>query len=94
MKTIFELERELDLARVGESEASGAKYHTGIIIDLASSDGNVFSILGQCQRLLRMLGIEKEWPEFHRQCLKTSYADILEHARRQFGFIYINEGAE
>jgi hypothetical protein len=92
MQTIAELQKTLKMAMAGEAAAEGAKYSTGIIIDLQSPEGNVFYILGLCQDLFRKLGITDEWPAFYKECRAGYYKDVLAIARRWFGFIYINEG--
>lgn len=94
MKTIIELQKELKMAMAGEAKAEGSQYQTGIIIDLHEPEGNVFAILGLCQSLFRKLGIADEWPAFYKECRAGYYKDVLNIARRWFGFIYLNEDAK
>lgn len=92
MNTITELQKKLDLALAGEAKAEGAIYPTGIIIDLNSPEGNVFYIMGLCQKLFHQLELsDEEYQRYFKECQNGYYKDVLEISRRWFGFIYINE---
>lgn len=94
METIAELQKKLNLATAAETKADGALYPTGIIIDLNSPEGNVFYIMGLCQRLFRQLALgDDEYQHYFKECQNGYYKDVLEISHRWFGFIYINEGA-
>ena len=92
MENLRDLEKKLKMAMAGEAAADHSKYHTGIVIDLAGPEGNVFYIMGLCQKLFRQMGIADDWAAFYKECQKGYYKDVLDIARRWFGFIYINEG--
>ena len=57
METIDALERKLHAARRG---VPGAKYQTGLIIDLNGPAGNIFYLMGVCNRLVRELGLSAQ----------------------------------
>lgn len=93
MDTIAELQKKLKMATAAEAKAEGALYPTGIIIDLNSPEGNVFYIMGLCQKLFRQLGLgDEEYNRYFKECQNGYYKDVLEISRRWFGLIYINEG--
>ena len=56
METIDALGRKLDAARRG----AGAKYQTGLVIDLNGPAGNIFYLMGVCNRLLHELGLSAQ----------------------------------
>lgn len=95
MQTITELENKLNQAKTVASIAmEGALYPTGIILDLATSEGNVFHIMGLCSRLFQQMGLgDEEYKKYFKECTKGYYKDVLEISRRWFGFIYLNEPA-
>lgn len=94
MDTIAALQNKLKMAMNGEAKAESALYPTGIIIDLAAPEGNVFYIMGLCQKLFAQFGLnDEEYGRYFKECQKGYYKDVLEISRRWFGFIYINEPA-
>ena len=48
METIDALEQKLHVARRG---VPGARYQTGLVIDLTGPAGNIFYLMGMCNRL-------------------------------------------
>lgn len=93
MDTIVQLQEKLKMTMAGEAKAEGAMFPTGIIIDLAAPEGNVFYIMGLCQKLFRQLDLgDEEYQRYFKECQNGYYKDVLEISRRWFGFIYINEG--
>ncbi len=54
MGTIDVLERKPHAARRG---VPGTKYQTGLVIDLSGPAGNIFYLMGVCNRLVRELGL-------------------------------------
>jgi hypothetical protein len=93
MQTVSELQKTLKQAMAAEAAADGARFQTGIIIDLASPEGNVFYIMGLCQRLFKQYGIADEWKNYYNEVRKGYYKEVLEISRKWFGFIYINGNA-
>lgn len=57
METIEALERKLYTAR---RAAPNAKYPTGLVIDLSRPEGNIFYLMGVCNRLARELGLSAQ----------------------------------
>ena len=57
METIDALERKLHVARRG---VLGARYQTGLVIDLNGPAGNIFYLMGVCNRLVRELGLSAQ----------------------------------
>ncbi len=89
MHTIAELEKQLEQAKAAQTPE--ADFPTGIIIDLAGPEGNVFYILGLCHKLFRQMHLEDEWQAFYDKVRGGYYKDALGLAQRKFGFIYLNE---
>ena len=54
METIDALEQKLHVAQRG---VPGARYQTGLVIDLNGPAGNIFYLMGVCNRLVRELGL-------------------------------------
>lgn len=57
METIDVLERKLHVAR---RDVPGARYQTGLVIDLNGPAGNIFYLMGICNRLVRELGLSAQ----------------------------------
>ena len=57
METIDALEQKLHAAQRG---VSGARYQTGLVIDLNGPAGNIFYLMGVCNRLVRELGLSAQ----------------------------------
>ena len=57
METIDALGRKLHAARRG---VPGARYQTGLVIDLNGPAGNIFYLMGVCNRLVRELGLSTQ----------------------------------
>lgn len=89
MANILELEDMLEKARKqqGALDKISPRMETGIVIDLKSPDGNVFFILGLCNRLAKQYHVS-DWktPNY----TKLNYKEILDICQKQFGLIYIN----
>ena len=56
METIEALEQKLHVARRG---VPGARYQTGLVIDLNGPAGNIFYLMGMCNRLVRELRLSE-----------------------------------
>ena len=94
MDTIQELERKLALAKqaMPPEDEWMPRVSTGIIIDLQSSQGNVFYIWGLCQKLAHDYLDDWEVDEFNKEVSLNggkSYQQILDACQRWFGLIYI-----
>ena len=57
METIDALERKLHAAQRG---VPGARYQTGLVIDLSGPAGNIFNLMGVCKRLVHELGLSAQ----------------------------------
>ena len=75
------------------SNISNAKYPTGIVIDLKSTQGNVFHLIGLANRLIRELGLStEEITEFKReQASATTYQAHLALLRKWFGIMFVGD---
>ena len=88
METIDALERKLYTARRG---VPGAKYQTGLVIDLNGPAGNIFYLIGVCNRLARELGL---LTQLKREC-KTEinsaddYQSRLTVMQKWFGIVFV-----
>lgn len=89
MTNIEQLERTVKLAREQQDALDNInpRIQSGIVIDLKSPEGNVFFILGICNRLAKEYGIS-DWKSPHYNEMK--YEDILDLCQKQFGLIYLN----
>ena len=57
METIEALEQKLYAVRQG---VPGARYQTGLVIDMNGPAGNIFYLMGMCNRLVRELGLSAQ----------------------------------
>lgn len=72
--------------------ATGAKYPTGIVIDLTGPHGNVFYLIGLANKLARELGLSaEEIAKFERDLAgaKTYHAHLA-LLRKWFGVVFVN----
>lgn len=70
---------------------SGAKYPTGIVIDLKSPLGNVFYLIGLANKLAHELGLSAdEIAEFkHNLASAKTYTAHLSLLRKWFGVVFV-----
>jgi hypothetical protein len=71
---------------------TAARVPTCEIIDLQSPDGNIYYIMGLCQRLAREYAMpQKEYDEFEKELHRLrSYEERLDHCQKWFGLAYVN----
>lgn len=71
----------------------GAKYPTGIVIDLKGPQGNVFYLIGLANKLAGELGLSpEEMIEFkHDLSSATTYDAHLSLLRKWFGIVFIGD---
>ena len=84
----FSLERKLHAARRG---VSGTKYQTGLVIDLNGPAGNIFSLMGMCNRLVRELGLSVQ-PKREYKTEINSAGDCqsrLTIMQKWFGIVFV-----
>lgn len=73
------------------SARPGAKYPTGIVIDLKGPQGNVFYLIGLANKLTHELGLSAaEMTEFKRDLSSaTTYERHLSLLRKWFGIVFV-----
>ena len=88
METIDALERKLCAARRG---VPGAKYPTGLIIDLNGPAGNIFYLMGLCNRLVRELELSAQLKhEYETEINSASdYQSCLTVMQKWFGIVFV-----
>ena len=88
METIDALERELHAARLG---VPGARYQTGLVIDLSGPAGNIFYLMGICNRLVRELELSAQVKrEYETEINSASdYQSRLTIMQKWFGIVFV-----
>lgn len=88
METIDALERKLHAVRRG---VPNAKYPTGLVIDLTGPEGNIFCLIGVCNRLVRELGLSAQLKsEFETELnFAGDYQSRLSIMRNRFGIVFV-----
>lgn len=88
METIEALERKLRAARRG---VSGARYQTGLVIDLTGPAGNIFYLMGVCNRLLRELGLSVQLKREYETEINSvgDYQSRLTIMQKWFGIMFM-----
>lgn len=91
METIEALERKLHVARRG---VPGARYQTGLVIDLNGPAGNIFYLMGVCNRLVRELGLSVQLKREHETEINSvgDYKSRLTIMQKWFGIVFVNYG--
>jgi len=88
METIEALERKLHVARRG---VPGAKYQTGLVIDLNGPAGNIFYLMGVCNRLVRELGLSAQLKREYETEISSAndYQSRLSIMQKWFGIVFV-----
>lgn len=88
METIDALERKLHAARRG---VPGARYQTGLVIDLSGPAGNIFYLMGMCNRLVRELELSAQLKrEYEAEINSASnYQSRLTVMQKWFGIVFV-----
>lgn len=88
METIDALERKLHAARRG---VPGAKYQTGLVIDLNGPVGNIFYLMGVCNRLVRELGLSAQLKHEYETEINSAndYQSRLTIMQKWFGIVFV-----
>ena len=88
METIEALERKLHVARRG---VPGAKYQTGLVIDLNGPAGNIFYLMGVCNRLLHELGLSAQLKREYKAEINSAgdYQSRLIIMQKWFGIVFV-----
>ena len=89
METIEALEQKLYAARRG---VPGAKYPTGLIIDLNGPAGNIFYLMGVCNSLVRELGLSAQLKQEYETEITSAgdYQSRLTVMQKWFGFVFVD----
>lgn len=90
METIDALERKLHVARRG---VPGTKYQTGLVIDLNGPAGNIFYLMGVCNRLVRELGLSAQLKREYETEINSAndYQSRLTIMQKWFGIVFVED---
>ena len=88
MGTIETLEQKLHAARRG---VPGARYQTGLVIDLSGPAGNIFYLMGVCNRLVRELGLSTQLKHEYETEINSAddYQSRLAIMQKWFGIVFV-----
>ena len=88
METIDAQEQKLHAARRG---VPGARYKTGLVIDLNGPAGNIFYLMGVCNRLVRELGLSAQQKREYETEINsaTDYQSCLTVMQKWFGIVFV-----
>ena len=88
METIDALERKLHIARRG---VPGARYQTGLVIDLNGPAGNIFYLMGVCNHLVRELGLSAQLKREYETEINSAgdYQSRLTVMQKWFGIVFM-----
>lgn len=74
-----------------EQQPPNVKYPTGLVIDLSGPTGNIFYLLGVCNRLIRELCLAAEETEqLAKELENKDYNSRLDIMQKWFGIVYLN----
>lgn len=88
---LLHLQHKLEQMVANHKTCSGAKYPTGIVIDLKGPQGNVFYLISLANRLAKELGLSaEEIAEFKRELASAkTYRPHLNLLRKWFGGVFV-----
>ena len=88
METIEALERKLHAAQRG---VPGARYQTDLVIDLNGPAGNIFYLMGMCNRLVRELGLSAQLKREYETEINSAgdYQSRLTVMQKWFGIVFV-----
>ena len=88
METIDALEQKLHVARRG---VPGARYQTGLVIDLNGPACNIFYLIGVCDRLVRELGPSAQLKREYETEINSvgDYQSHLTVMQKWFGIVFV-----
>ena len=88
METIDALEQKLYTAR---RAAPNAKYPTELVIDLSRPEGNIFYLMGVCNRLVRELGLSAQLKHEYETEINSAndYQSRLAVMQKWFGIVFV-----
>ena len=88
METIDALERKLHAARRG---VPGARCQTGLVIDLNGPAGNIFYLMGVCNRLVCELELSAQLKREYETEINSAgdYRSRLTIMQKWFGIVFV-----
>lgn len=88
METIDVLEQKLHVARWG---VPGVRYQTGLVIDLNGPTGNIFYLMGVCNRLVHELGLSTQLKREYETEINSAddYQSRLTVMQKWFGITFV-----
>ena len=88
MEMIEALEQKLYAVRQG---VPGARYQTGLVIDLNGPTGNIFYLMGVCNRLVRELGLSARLKREYETEINSAgdYQSCLTVMQKWFGIVFV-----
>ena len=88
METIDALEQKLHAARRG---VPGARYQTGLVIDLNGPAGNIFYLMGVCNCLVHELGLSAQLKHEYETEINSAgdYQSRLTVMQKWFGIVCV-----
>ena len=88
METIDALERKLHVAQRG---VPGARYKTDLVIDLNGPAGNIFYLMGVCNRLVRELELSEQLKREYETEINSAddYQSCLTIMQKWFGIVFV-----
>ncbi len=90
METIDALGRKLHATQRG---VPGARYQTGLVIDLSGPAGNIFYLMGVCNRLVRELGLSAQLKREYETEINSAgdYQSRLAIMQKWFGIVFVED---
>ncbi len=77
------------MCSINQQKQYKAKYPTGIVIKLSGPDGNIFYLMGLCNRLMQQLGLdEQERKQFNTELDGKNYKERLKIMSKWFGILF------
>ena len=93
MENISTLERKLAAAKAQQDATANARYPSEVVIDLGGPEGNVYYVLGICNRLARQYGLSPDEIASYKHDTRLDgglgYGQILDACQKWFGLVYI-----
>ena len=88
MDTIRTLEQKL---RAVKEQSIDAKYPTGLIVNLSGPQGNIYSLIGMCNHIVRELGLSSQERNEYETELNAAevYKEKLKVMSKWFGIVFI-----
>ena len=88
METIEAQEQKLRAARRG---VPGARYQTGLVIDLNGPTGNIFYLMGVCNHLVHELGLSAQLKREYETEINSvgDYQSRLTIMQKWFGIVFV-----